>query len=165
MVEWYTPQLTAFTLSDLVTANLRLQASSATGGLGPTCEIAVCDADGSNVTVWGLGRYYDVTLGGSLSVSEAAYNFIIAGDDIAVTDGQRLRIRVLVDYNSVAAINGSPTETVYYNGTSAAASGDAYVTLSQSVTEFGPPAHARLAAGLRRPRESGDAVDAHRHPR
>jgi hypothetical protein len=64
----------------------------------------------------------------------------VSGDDLAFTNGQRIRIRLYADDTSALAIGaGGPWSiTTYYAGTSAAASGDTYITLPQSVTEYVP---------------------------
>ena len=82
--------------------------------------------------------------------------WFVAGDATAVTDGQRLRIRVYFDDAPGVAMGASSDMTFYWAGTSAAASGDTYITLPQTVTEFAPEV---LLADLRT-----DADPAHPRP-
>jgi hypothetical protein len=134
-VTWWTKRLSAFTLGGKATANLRAVESNQAANVGLRAEIAICDADGSNAVVWAsAGQGGEVT-----DISDAAYPVYPAGPDTAVTDGQRLRIRVLVDDSAQSALVTGHTVTTTYNGTSAAAAGDTYVTLQQTVTEFTAP--------------------------
>lgn len=146
-VEWYSRQLTAFTLADVVKLNLRANESTAAANASIRAELATCDSDGTNVTVWaaatlidaaslggGLGAGTDVF--GELTTSEAAVRGYLAGSDLTVADGQRLRLRIFIDDSATAAMAASLTCTLYYDGTSGGASGDSFVILGQSVTEY-----------------------------
>jgi hypothetical protein len=110
----------------------------------------VCNADGSNAVVWtsfGLGGLGDgLGESGALSAIETPVGNgdsagmgggNLSGIDTAVTDGQRLRLRLYIDD---ADQNGpmvtGQTATLYYAGTSAAASGDSWIQLTQTITEF-----------------------------
>jgi hypothetical protein len=140
-IVWYTRQLNAFTLSGLVRCNIRAHESNLAANASIGIELAVCDSDGTNVTVWALGRK-EATINGSageITNAEAAWVFDIAGADLAVADGQRLRLRVFIDDCEGAALATGQTCTLTYDGTSGGATGDSYVTLSQSVSEFTPP--------------------------
>jgi len=137
VVEWYTKQLTAFTLTGLAQANLRALESAIAANASLRCEVARVDSDGTNPTVWSTwcispnnGR------AGELNTSEAAETCNVSGDDLSVSNGQRLRIRVYLDDIPAAAMGASQTATFFYNGTSAAASGDSYITFAQTLTEF-----------------------------
>ena len=59
----------------------------------------------------------------------------VSGDDLSISDNQRLRIRIYLDETSNAAGGASQTMTFYYAGTSAAASGDSYITMPVTLTE------------------------------
>jgi hypothetical protein len=139
VMEWYSRQLAAFTLSGLVALNIRMRESNAAAECGYRCEIAVCNGDGSNATVWGAASgLTDVPppspeLSG---VSENLRNWFIAGADIAVTAGQRLRLRMYIDDTRQFPMVTGHTATLYYAGTSGGASGDSFITLPQSVAEF-----------------------------
>jgi hypothetical protein len=132
-IEWFTKGLTAFTLSGLVACNIRANQSSFTPHLSVRCEIAVCATGGTSPVVWGAAND-GVELPSS---TETAMTFNVAGDDTAVTDGQRLRIRIYFDdARGTAMLSTTDAGVLYYAGTSAAASGDTYITLPQTVTEF-----------------------------
>lgn len=134
--EWYSKQLNSFTLSDLVRANLRIRQSAAGYNYSVGLEVAVVNSDGSSPTTYGWG--FAKIVG---STTETAATIDLAGDDISVSNGQRLRFRiVLCPYKNPLfadedAGNGRYLE-LYYNGPTGGASGDTYVTLTQSVSEF-----------------------------
>jgi hypothetical protein len=136
ILEWYSPPLTAFTLADLVAVNARVLGSNANTGMVVGAVLYRVDEDGSNPTPYGTGVYNHATDAGELTDSEAAYAFNISGDDLALTDGQRLRLRLFVMGTDLQGMAGSAT--LYYAGTSGGASGDSYIQLSQSVSEYAP---------------------------
>lgn len=136
VVDWFTRPLTAFTLGGMAVANLRALESVATANASLRCEIARVNNDGTNESVWGSWCMAGVASDrGELSTTEAARTANVSGDDLAVSDGQRLRIRVYID-DGGGPMGASQTVTFYYAGTSAAASGDSYITLPQTVTEY-----------------------------
>lgn len=137
VVEWYSRQLQALTLAGLVKCNLR--ASTTATFLGVRAELAVCNSDGSGASVWGATNWVD---GGTSvddrlnSTAEAVCAVTLAGADTSVTDGQRLRLRLYIDDVSSGAILSGNTGTLYYDGTSGGASGDSYITLPQTISEY-----------------------------
>ena len=138
VVDWFSKQLQAFTLTGKAKTNLRANESNVAAQASLMVEIARVDADGSNRTVWGIGRL-DAATGdqaGELATSEAARTAYVAGDDLAFTDGQRLNVRLYVDDCGSATLVTGHTITTYYNGTSGGASGDTFLTLEQTVAEF-----------------------------
>ena len=68
---------------------------------------------------------------GELTTSEVARTINVSGDDLAFTDGQRIRIRLYNEDISSAAMGNAFNVQRFYNGTSGGASGDSYVTLAQ----------------------------------
>jgi hypothetical protein len=131
VVDWFTKALTAFTLAGAVLVNARFSESTTSTRAAPMCELAVVAGDGTSPTVWGsnVGIWTE-------STSETAVQFLVAADDLAVTNGQRLRIRFYIDNHINAPMAGSQTTTLYYAGTSGGASGDAYLTFTNTLTEF-----------------------------
>lgn len=137
-IEWYTRGLTAFTLGGNCVFNVRASEAAATG-VSIRAEVAVTANDGSSATVLGsicIDLSNPFSTGGNLSTTEAAYTVNVGVDDTSVTNGQRLRFRIYADDTADIAMTAAKTATVTYSGTSAAAAGDTYVTLPQSVTEF-----------------------------
>jgi hypothetical protein len=132
--EWFTKQLTGFTLSGLVACNIRADENATTANGAIRVEVAICASDGTSPVVWGSSND-----GVELGTSEAAMTFSIAGDDTTVTDGQRLRIRVYFDDAPGVAMfsdGGLNQFNLRYAGTSGGASGDTFITLPQAVTEY-----------------------------
>lgn len=137
-VAWYSRQLNAFTLADLINIHVRMMESDAAANASARAQIAVVNADGSGAVVWGEGA----PMPGSNSIgeldptAETVQDFIISGPDVAVTQGQRLRLILYVDDCANVPLVTGKTCTLWYAGTSGGASGDSYIQLTQSVTEF-----------------------------
>lgn len=140
-LEWYTPGLNAFTLGGVAKFNIRALESNAAANASLLAEIAVCASDGTGATVWGLANVEAETGAGGaigeLATTDGAKVAWVSGDDVSVTTGQRLRFRIFVDDCPNAALASTHTVTVSYDGGSAAAAGDTYVILPQTVTEGG----------------------------
>lgn len=133
-LEWYTKRLQATTLAGPVLVNYRgkVATSNAPGAI-PRCEIAVVNNDGTGVTVWGVG-------GSAVrhATTENALQFWVQGDDLSITDGQRIRIRFLFDDSSGGGdydlpMDDSTEHTFYYAGSSGA-TGDTYLRFSSGVS-------------------------------
>lgn len=155
VVDWYSKQLQAFTLAGKAKVNLRANESASGCQAAVGVELARVNADGTGASVWGYANK-DAAAGsvgfGSIATTETAYPIYVNGDDLAFTDGQRLRVRVFADDSAInpLALAGVNTVTIYYNGTSGGASGDTYLTLPQSVTEYLPPGKSPPFGGNRR---------------
>ena len=136
-VEWYTPPLTPATLGGMAKFNVRALESNAAANASLRCEVAVVNGDGSGAVVWGTACVVNDAQAGEIPTSEAAMVAWVAGDDVAISDGQRLRFRVYVeDYAAGPLVTGN-TVTVSYSGSSTGAAGDSYVILPIVIT--GPP--------------------------
>lgn len=138
VVDWFTKQLQAVTLGGMAKANIRGSESAAAANTTYRLEIARVDTDGTNPTVWGswcASPKDALDLSHEWSTTEAAGIAWISGDDLSISDGQRLRIRLYADETALAPMGASQTMTIYYNGTAANASGDSYVILPQTVAE------------------------------
>jgi hypothetical protein len=140
VIEWYTNPLAAFTLTGAALANLRMRTNNASSNVSARMEVARVGGDGSSPTVWCTWCVSaDVTGGdgGELdATAERADTCWLSGDDLVISDGQRLRLRVFIEDTSNAAMATGYTATLWYDGPSAGASGDSYITLPQSVSEY-----------------------------
>jgi hypothetical protein len=131
-IDWYTRQLQSFTLSGPVLVQLRGLTSSALGlGGGFWLEISVCNSDGSSPALWAKNA---VDIGGT---TQTTYSYYVCGQDTAVADGQRLRLRVLLDDASGSGFNMATgrTATLNYSGTGSPAD-ECKVVFDQSLAEF-----------------------------
>lgn len=133
VVDWFTRPLTAFTIGGAVRCNVYL-ATSPTSKAHVRIEVARVAGDGTSPTVWASGETSGDIIGASPS-----YSWLIAGADLAVSDGQRLRIRLYIDDSAAGPMLVSAAITLSYAGTSGGASGDTFLTFTQSLTEFVPP--------------------------
>ena len=140
VIEWYTKPLQAFTLGGMAKANLRLHESNGAANASARCQIAVVDGDGANPVVWAdwcIAPLDSANHSAEIApTTEAARTVWASGDDLAVTNGKRLRIRVYVDDISNGALVTGHTVTLTYSGALADLTGDSWVQLPQSVSEF-----------------------------
>jgi hypothetical protein len=133
VVDWFTPQLNAITLGGAARCNIRGLHSSSSANAGFRVEVARVDTNGGNATVWAVGQHWFPT-----SSSDTAFSFLVAGDDLAIADTDRLRIRVYIDDNSRLAMASGHTLTLDYGATSGGVAGDTFLTFTQSLTEYAP---------------------------
>ncbi len=140
VVDWFTKQLQAVTLTGMAVANLRAIESNSAGNASLRLEIARVESDGTSPTVWASWcMSTDAvinTVNGEISTIERAETVNVSGDDLAISDGQRLRIRLYIDDFPIAAMGAGHTVTTYYSGTSGGASGDSFITFPVTLTEF-----------------------------
>ena len=95
----------AFTLTGMAVANIRALESNASANASLRCEIARVNSDGTSPTVWASWCIAPTgTDNGELTTSEVARTCNVSGDDLAFTDGQRIRIRLYTDDMSSAAM-------------------------------------------------------------
>lgn len=140
-ISWFTKPLQSFTLSGLVKCNIRARESAGTANASLGVEIARVDGDGTNATVWGYANRDAATTSGGAgelaSTSETAYTVYVSGDDLAISDGQRIRIRVFFDdCADIPAAGG--TVSIWHDGPTGGASGDTYLIFGQTLTESTP---------------------------
>lgn len=128
VVDWFTRPLTAFSLGGAVRVNARVSGS---GNSSIRMEIARVAGDGTSPTVWAAGTYVSPA-----PSTEAAHRFLVSGDDLAISNGQRLRLRFYFDDRATAPMIAGGTLTLYYAGTTGSASGDTYLTFTQTLTEY-----------------------------
>lgn len=133
-VDWFTDPLQAFTLTGLVRANLCALESNAAANASLRCEIARVEGDGTSPTVWASWCIAPTgTDNGELVLTEVARTCNVSGDDLAISDGQRLRIRIYIDDIALSSMGAAQTVTFLYNGTSGGASGDSYLTFPMTL--------------------------------
>ncbi len=149
LIEWYSKPLTAFTLGGICQFNIRALESNLAANASLAATVAVVNNDGSGAVQIGRAHIPGTLAGqlGEITGSDAAYVVNVGTDDVALTDGQRLRFRIYIDDCADVPLVTGHTVTVTYSGTSAAAAGDTYVTLPQSVSEF-TAGDTSLIAGL-----------------
>lgn len=139
VVDWFTPLLTAFTLSGTARVNLWGLESNGAAQAMFACEIARVDGDGTNPVVWGRNGWVQTSSTELGTFSTFALRSIVSGDDLAVANGQRIRIRVYLDDSTLSGplVTGYTT-TLMYGWTAGGSEGDTFVTFSQTLTEYVP---------------------------
>lgn len=137
-VSWFTKELDPVTIEGAVRVDFwGLQSGAIPTYALPVVEIARVDSDGTNPTVWAIGRlglqYIPTSTAGVITG-------LISGPPLAISGHQRLRIRLYLN-DGFEPMEAGQTITSYYAGTTADANGDTFVTLSQDIFEFGtgPP--------------------------
>jgi hypothetical protein len=133
VVDWFTKPLTAFTLAAAVRVNARALQSNSAANVSIRCEIARVANDGTSPTVWAA-----TTMPAAQTTSEVARSFLVSADDLAVSAGQRLRLRFYIDDFSQGAMATGFTATLLYAG-AAGATGDTFLTFTQALTELVAP--------------------------
>lgn len=137
VVDWWTKQLQACTLGGVVEVRIQGKVSSTSTYAVPRVEIAVCNSDGSSPTVWGASNHP-----WEFSTTEVSRTWPVSGDDVSISAGQRLRIRLYlddgpsVDGNSTTSMVTGRTVTLYYNGTADNSTGDSRLTFPISLSEY-----------------------------
>lgn len=96
-VEWYTPQLQAFTLSGGIDIGAIVSENEAAANASLVHEVLRTDSDGSNPTLYGRVRHCTTLGAGTDELPTAgggsAFVSRLGGPDLAVADGQRLLLR------------------------------------------------------------------------
>ena len=131
VVDWFTKQLDAVTLGGACRVNVRVHDDNGSQA-EVWVEVARVDSDGTNPTVWAAGQTWF-----PLTTTEDAVSFLIAGDDLSVSAGQRLRIRLYINDQSRLVMVTGKIVTLTYDGTSGGATGDTFLTFTQTLAEQG----------------------------
>lgn len=135
-ISWWTRPLAATTLSGVVLANIRGLESNVSANGTVRCEVAVTAGDGSGAAVWGA-----TTMDAELSSAEGVLAFYVSGANTAISEGQRIRIRIFADDMEGGGMVSGFTLTLRYAGTTGGASGDTFLTFPITLTEsVGGPA-------------------------
>lgn len=121
-LEWYTPALSAATLSGIALCYIRAFESNLAANVAVRIEIATVDNNGTNVNIWGAA-----TANTELTTSESTIEIYVAGADLLVSDGQRIRVRAYID-DFEAAMGSTYTASLVYGG-ELNSTGDSYITL------------------------------------
>ncbi len=150
-VVWWTPPLSAATVSGTITVNLRAAESNMNANQQIFFDVDWYSGDGA--TFKG-SLVVDGSEGAELGTSEAARNFTKTPTSRTLVDGDRLRINV--GNLEIGAGATGHTTTLWYDGPTAATSGDSWIEFTETLTEFTPAAD--RYAGLVRPLAALDAV-------
>lgn len=133
---WYSKPLQSVTLQAPVLAKIRSSSSGGTNAL--RVELAVVDIDGAGATIWAsVGSPWHGAIGTDQVTSENFSWAYLSGDDIVITDGQRLRLRVFVDDVTGGATTSGFPLTMYYDSDAPAETSQ--LLLGQTLAEYTPP--------------------------
>jgi hypothetical protein len=148
-IYWFTRPLQAVTISGTITVNQRAAESVMTANLAAAVSIDRCDIDGTVISNIAFG---DTAV--EMGTSEAARNWTPTVTSRTLVDGDRIRIRM--GAKVLAGGVSTWTLTHWYAGTTSDASGDSYVTFTETLVEYTPPTDS--IPQLRAPRMVGQAV-------
>lgn len=132
IVAWYSPPLAAVTLTGTITINMRgLELNMAANQQFYVAISRVNGTTGAHI------EDISVTIvpGAELGTSEAAQNWTsaVAGGSKSISAGDRIKVQVGLAEIGTGA--GGHTGTLFYGGTSAGASGNSFVTFTETITE------------------------------
>lgn len=127
--QWVSNPLAADVLiAGTITFNLRMAESGTAGNAGAQCVIERIDSMGAiQETVC------NSEFGTEMGTTEAAQNWTVDATDTQFYKGDRIRIRVAAN-DAGGTMGASVTLTFWFDGPTAAASGDSYVTFTESLT-------------------------------
>lgn len=140
-LEWYSDRFNAFTLGGKIRVNLRGRCPTLGLRSAMVAELAIVDQDGANASVVAK-QLLCASDQAYLTTSESARDAILALPDTTFDAGKRLRLRVYADDAYVESddpASTTGTAELKYAGTTGGASGDAFITLTQSPTDFEEP--------------------------
>lgn len=125
---WITNPLSAVTVAGSITVNLRALEDNAMANYGVGAEIYRL----SSGTLTRIGINNSTT---ELGTSEAARSFTISPTSTALASGDQL---VIVPFFLAVggAASGGFNSNCFWNGPTSAASGDTFVTFTETITEF-----------------------------
>ena len=131
-VDWYTRPLTAFTLGGGVRVNLWPNQSNVAANSTINCEIARVAGDGTSATVWGTSTNGEEN---PPSASPVVRSFLVTGADLAISDGQRLRIRFYGDDAAGVTMGAGFSSQLAFARSIADVQGDTFLVFTQTLTE------------------------------
>jgi hypothetical protein len=129
---WYSPPLAGVTISGPLTFNVRGLESNAAANACAGIKIERCDNSGASLSTMGQTN----VTGTEYTTSDAASNHTYTLTSTTLATGDRLKVTLYV--NNVGTMGASQTVTNTVGGTSAAAAGDSYITLTETVATACP---------------------------
>jgi hypothetical protein len=124
---WFSPQLAVVTIAGSITVNVRGLESSTADNAGAGIKIEHCSSNG---TVLGTILADTAVTGTEFGTSDAASNASFTPTSTIFASGDRVKVTLtLRNVGTMAA----GTATNSYNGTTAAAAGDTYVTFTETL--------------------------------
>lgn len=129
-VEWYTNPLSAVTISGTITFNVWGSESGMNANVGPQVIVERCDGSGSVIST-----VIDSEKGTELPTVEAAQNWTGTPTSTTLSDGDRLRIRLMGNDGGGTMASGF-TFLMRPGGGTPGSTGDTWVQFNETITEF-----------------------------
>lgn len=138
IVAWYSPQLTGFSMpatANSITVNIRASENANANNAYVGVKIERTNSAGAVQST--VVAYSQVTTT-ELTTSDSARNATFTPTATTFTSGDRIKVTLYARGNGTTAMGGTGPATFTVNGASAAAAGDTYVTVTETVTQFDP---------------------------
>lgn len=129
-IAWLSFRVNAFTLSGSITANLRMSENAMANNIGAQLVVERRDLNGAIISVVANSEK-----GTELGTNEAAQNWAITPTSTAFADGDRISISVCFN-DAGGTMAAGATCNLWWDGPTSGASGDSYVTFTETITEF-----------------------------
>lgn len=130
VVEWYTPKLNSGSLYGIAVGHIRVAESNIAANATIRLEISVADQGGTYPLIWGASS---ANVG--ISTTESEILVYVAGPYTIIPEKSRILFRLSIT-NFEAQMNAGHTVTLYYNSATPNISGDTYVVLPNTFTEY-----------------------------
>jgi len=127
IIYWYSPPLNAVTISGPITVNLRMAEEFATTNLGAYIQVYRTDNAGVAIEV-----ILDGARGVEMGTSEADQNWAPTVTPSTLVAGDRLLVLVIASEVGTA---GAGVATLWFDGPTGGASGDSFITFTETITE------------------------------
>ena len=142
VLSWFTVPLSAVTVSGTITFNIRARESMVQANAGMQVKVERTDRAGTVQST-----VVDSEFGTELTTTDAAQNWTAASTSTDLSEGDRLKISLFINDAGGNMASGH-TVTASYDGATAGAAGDSYVTFNETVLELLPPSRSGSTPGV-----------------
>lgn len=140
-VYWYSPRLNAVTISGTVTLNIWGFESSMNANAGYHVRLDRVSSTGVFIST-----ILDSDRAVEMATAVSVHNWTVTPTSTTLASGDRLRITVFLDDAGGNMASGFQVQT-HFNGTSAGATGDTYVRVTETLSAYTPPPLLASAGG------------------
>ena len=130
---WFSPQLSAVTLSGTVQSHLFAIQAATTQRVAVGIELCVTDSDGTNpvpILEWTNAQ---MLAGGT---TPSVMNMYEPIPDVSIADGQRLRLRVYITYADGYGMWADGSTQLNFDANTSLSAGDSYLQFEQTISAY-----------------------------
>lgn len=128
---WMSPPLNTVTIAGSITANLRCAESAAQANYGIGCKIYRVHAGTIDAAFAQASTTVEISSGG-----ETAQSITLTPTSTVLATGDS--VGAIIFFTGIGTSASGRTATVWYNGTTSAASGDTFLTFTETITAAQP---------------------------